>query len=403
MKKLFPLFFFTLSLVHAQIKYEPGYITDHNGQKTEVLIENVDWKGNPKSINYKPQENAEVRKATTREIKEFEVGNFHYVATTVNVDQSSHITRKLSTTKNPEFKEETLFLRYVVKGPANLYMIDGNDVRYFYNKEGAPIEPLIYKRYMEDRKILFNNQFRQQLFSNLQCQGMDLSDVQNLNYQKNSLIKYFVNYNSCTDENYVFEDVKNTGDFNLNIKAGIGMSNLKVERGMTAGGVEMSGLEYRASVEMEYVFPFNRNKWAAYFEPVYRTFDGGEERITETITADLTARYTSVELGFGIRHYLFLNEDSKVFINLVYVYDIPVNSEVLFANTNRAMDPVLSDFDYTNSINLGVGYNFKNKYLIEAKYISRPFDGNIDVPTHYNVNWKSNYTSIILSLGYRLF
>lgn len=403
MKKLIFLFFLTLpATFYSQIKYEPGFITDLNGQKREVLIRNLDWKGNPVFINYKNNATSDVEKATVGEILEFEVGNFHFVAATVNVDQSSHITRNLSTTRNPEFKKETLFLRYVIKGPANLYVIDGNNIRYFYNKEEDPIEPLISKRFTENGKIFFNNQFRQQLFSNLQCENMDLSQIQNLTYREDSLIKYFVSYNTCIDSNYIFENVKNKGDFNLNIKAGLGWSTLVVERGLSAGGLEISGIEYRGGLELEYVFPFNRNKWAVIFEPTYRTIKE-EERVTETIPADLTIQYTSFEMGLGIRHYLFINENSKAFLNLGYVYDIPLNSEVLFENTNRAMDPVLSDFDNTHSINLGIGFNFKNKYLIEAKYISRPFNGFIEVPTHYHLHWESTYTSLVVSLGYRFF
>lgn len=405
MKKnlLFAFFFFTLSLVQSQIKYEPGYIIDLNGMQSKVLIQNVDWKANPISINYKRNQDSEVIKATINEIKEFEVGNFHYVAATVNVDQSSHITRDLSTNKEPVFKEEIHFLRYLVKGPANLYILDGNNIRYFYNIEEGPIEPLVYKRYNVNGKILSNNQFRQQLFSNVQCGGMNVGNVQNLDYRKDSLISYFADYNTCKDENYVFESPKRMGEFNLNVKVGVGLANLSVERGLNAKDMEVSDLEYRASVELEYVFPFNRNKWAAYFEPAYRTFSA-EEKLTREFSADLTAQYTSLELGLGARHYLFLNEDSKLFFSLGYVYDIPVESEVLFANTNRNMDPVLSDFNSSSSINLGFGLNFKSKYMIEAKYLmNRPFDGFKVVPENYYLDWRSKYSVLTLVVGYRLF
>lgn len=401
MKKLLLLFFFTFFLSHSQVKYESGYITDHNGNKTSVFIQNLEWKGVPNSINYKINESDEVKVATTRDIKEFEVGNFHYVTATVNVDQSSYITRNLSLTKNPEFIEETLFLRYLVNGPANLFILDGNNPKYFFNKEGSSIEPLIFKKYNVEGRILSNNQFRQQLFSNLQCSGMDMKNIQNLEYNKNSLIDYFVDFNTCMDNDYVYERKQSEGEINLNIKAGVGFASLAVERGLDADGTKFNELEYRAGMELEYILPFNRNKWAVYFEPVYRTFSG-EGKATGSIKADLSVQYSSVELGAGLRHYFFINETSKVFVNLVYVYDIPVNSEVLFANTNRAMDPHLTDLKYSNSINLGVGYNYKNRYFIEAKYLTRPFNGIKEVPTHYNLVWETKYSSLVLSIGYRL-
>lgn len=402
-KLLFAFLFFTLSVVHAQIKYEQGYLIDLNGTKSQVLIQNVDWKANPISINYKRNSNSEVLKASTREIKEFKVGNFHYVASTVNVDQSSHITRDLSPNKDPEFKKETHFLRKLVDGYANLFVLDGNNIRYFYSINGNPMEQLISKRYNVNGEILYNNQYRQQLFSNVQCGSMNVTNVQNLEYRRDSLISYFVEYNTCIDEDYVYESLMRNGDFNLSIKAGVGLANLPVERGLNAKGLEMSDVEYRASVELEYVFPFNRNKWATYFEPAYRTFEG-EEKITRGFNTDLTARYTSVELGLGARHYLFLNEDSKLFLSLGYIYDIPVGSEVLFENTNRNIDPIVSDFKASSSLNVGFGLNFKKKYLIEARYLmNRPFEGFKEVPGNYYLDWRSKYSALTLLVGYRLF
>ncbi len=404
-KKLFftSCYFFILSVVHAQIQYEPGYLIDLNGKKSEVLIQNVEWKANPTSINYKRNNDGEVQKATINEIKEFQVGNFHYEAFTVNVDQSSHITRDLSTDRNPEFKEERLFLRYLVEGPANLYILNGNNFKYFYNVNGKPVEQLIAKRYNVNGRILSNNQFRQQLLSNLQCGDMDIINVQNLDYRSDPLINYFVDFNSCVDENYVYERFKREGEFNFSIKAGLQFANLSVERGLNAKGVEMNGMGYRGSVELEYIFPFNRNKWAAYLEPAYRTFSG-EEKVTGGFNADLSAQYTSLELGLGARHYFFLGDESKLFLSLGYVYDIPVGSEVLFANTNRNMDPILSDFKASSSINASIGLDFKKKYLLEARYgINQSFNGFIEVPGNYYLDWRSNYSALTLMVGYRLF
>lgn len=401
-KILFAFFFCTFSFVHSQIRYEPGYIIDLNGKKSEVLIRNLEWVTNPIVVNYKINENSEVLEATSKEIMEFKVDNFHYVATSVDVDQSSHITRDLSTHIDPEFKEETLFLRYLVKGSANLYILDRNNNLYFYNLGNKPIEPLIYKKYESDDKIFENTQFRSQLHLNLRCDNMDLSNVRNIEYKKNALVNYFIEYNKCLDKNYVFEIKKRDGDFNLSVKAGVGPSNLEVERDFYVRGIELKSVEYRASAELEYIFPFNKNKWALYLEPAYRNSSFKDNLIIEGLNADLTVQYTSVELGFGARHNLFLNEDSKLFLSVGYVYDIPVQSEVFFAITD--IDPILTNFENSFSLNLGVGFNYKSKYLFEAKYvINRPFRGSSEVPEIYYLNWRSKYSALSLLVGYRLF
>ena len=53
MKELKLILVFLLSItIQAQIRFEQGYLIDNNNQKQVVLIKNVDWLNNPKSIEY---------------------------------------------------------------------------------------------------------------------------------------------------------------------------------------------------------------------------------------------------------------------------------------------------------------------------------------------------------------
>ena len=43
-------------LLQAQTKFEKGYFVDNSGQRTEVLIKNLDWKNNPTEFEFKKNE-----------------------------------------------------------------------------------------------------------------------------------------------------------------------------------------------------------------------------------------------------------------------------------------------------------------------------------------------------------
>ncbi|MEX0314438.1 MAG: tRNA modification GTPase, partial [Allomuricauda sp.] len=153
-KHLFFLLTLALSFnCYAQISYEKGYFIENNGKKVECFIENVDWKNNPTEFKYKLSESSESIKVGITKVKEFSVQNYSkYIRANVKIDRSSSNINQLSSTRNPVFKEETLFLKILVEGTSNLYYYeDGNLIRYFYSKDGHHnLEQLIFKYYLKD-------------------------------------------------------------------------------------------------------------------------------------------------------------------------------------------------------------------------------------------------------------
>ncbi|MCA4783256.1 hypothetical protein IF125_13505 [Empedobacter stercoris] len=138
------IFLFTIS-IHAQIRFEQGYIIDNNNQRQDVLIKNIDWLNNPKSIEYKNDETSKIEIATINQIKEFGVDNqSKYVRVDVKIDRSSEDLAKISSIQEPEFKEEKLFLKVLIEGEASLYgFTDNNLKRFFYKTNEGTIEQLI--------------------------------------------------------------------------------------------------------------------------------------------------------------------------------------------------------------------------------------------------------------------
>lgn len=370
MKKIFLLIILTqISLnSYSQINFERGYFYDNENNKTVCLIKNIDWLNNPTEIKYKLSENSEIKTATIGSINEFGVSDLVFKRFDVQIDRSSQQIKKLSYKRNPEFKNETLFLKQIVKGDSNLFIyVDGNFTTYFFNSNNKNITQLVYKKYLKTENIIAeNNMFRQQLLNNLQCRSISYKDVKNLIYSKNKLSELFIKYNSCKgiyQENEEKIDKKDL--FNIYIRAGVNINSFKIpSRGFTnPSSYEFDFgtiLGFQFGVEAEFIFPFNKNKWSVIVEPTYNHFKS-ESTSLNYLPETVTFSYNTFELPIGIRHYFFLNDTSKLFINASYVLIFDLNSEFTSARPGF-------EFSKGTNMSFGLGYNYNNKYSIEARY-----------------------------------
>lgn len=154
----------------------------------------------------------------------------------------------------------------------------------------------------------------------------------------------------------------------------------------------------RAGIELEYVLPFNNNKWNLTLEPTYQSYKS-------TIFADLhnsvlvgevqtTPEYESIEVPVGIRHYFFLNKNSSLFVNVNYkLFEFLLHSNLDSDFINNRLEGI--DFSAgTNNIGGGFGFNFKSKYSLEFRY-----QGKRNILKNY-ISWNSSYSSFSLILGY---
>ncbi|MBC8882755.1 hypothetical protein H9X57_03255 [Flavobacterium piscinae] len=93
-------------------------------------------KNNPTEFEFKYNENEESQIISINNAKEFVVdGKSKYIRAKVDIDRSSSITKDLSNNKLPVFKNETLFLKNIVEGKANLFLYEDNNlVRFFFHR-----------------------------------------------------------------------------------------------------------------------------------------------------------------------------------------------------------------------------------------------------------------------------
>ncbi|MEM7380190.1 MAG: outer membrane beta-barrel protein, partial [Bacteroidota bacterium] len=199
-------------------------------------------------------------------------------------------------------------------------------------------------------------------------------------------------YNSCKDESYIIPKItsaKVSDRIHLGIRIGANSASLDINNSRTenrdADFGNMTGLRFGAEVEL--VMPFNRNKWSIYVNPMYQSYEGEQVLINQTVSVD----YSSLETTFGLRHYFFLSDHSKIFINAGAIFDAPFSSKFDYEIGNDI------DIESRMGFNLGMGYRFKERYGLEVVYTpDRQLLGNFAF-------LESRYKTFAFVLSYNFF
>ena len=380
---------------YSQISFEKGHFIDNNNQKINCLIKNTDWMNNPTEFEYKLSENGDVKKTTINSVKEFEIYDASkYVRRTINIDRSTENFNLMTNNRSPVFDEEELFLKVLIEGAANLYFYrEGNLKRYFYKRKDTDIEQLIYKSYRTyNDKLGKNTQFKQQLWNDLKCSNIDLEKLERIEYKKNSLIKFFIEYNTCNNSDFTnYEKNENKDLFNLTIRPRLNSSSLTINNKTTSNSNTDFGNKFGfgLGIEVELILPFNKNKWAILIEATYQSFEA--EVLSTTI------EYSSVEIPIGLRHYFFINENSKIFANASVVFDVSSNSNITMKRDDNGYVINKLDIATVSNLALGIGYKLNDTYSLEMRY-----QPNREVLDDYAF-WYSDYSTFSMIFGYSFF
>lgn len=394
--------FLFAAAVSAQIRFEKGYFIDNSGKRSEVLIRNTDWKNNPTEFEYKTGDSGNTEKQNIRNVKEFGIGEqSRYIRETVLIDQSPEQMSTMSQEKAPDFTEETVFLKYLVDGKADLLYYENRDLRRFlFRIDNNEIRQLVYKPYyFTELQIAYNEYYKKQLAENLKCEA-SLQDFSKTKYDTKDLIRTFTAYNNCSGAAVpvTYEVTEKRDLFNVNIRPGINFSAFETENFYYNSAVTTRfdrKPSFRIGVEAEFILPFNKNKWALFAEPTYQSYRAETESVIypgqyfESISKR-SINYKSIELPFGVRHYFFLSNRSKIFINAAYVFDFEMKSSIRYD---------FREFKIFSGNNLafGAGFKYNDRFLIEFRASTAR-----NLMLNY-ANWTSKYQTYSLLLGYTVF
>lgn len=385
---------------YAQTRFEKGHYIKNDGNKVEGLIKNIDWRNNPSSFEYKLTENSTVEKKTIDNVKKFVITNKHvYERFKVEIDTSSNIARSMDMNKNPKLKEETLFLKRLVVGNANLYSYQKSLLnRYFYSLNNESPKQLIYKKYLILNKkkgreeIAINNQYKRQLLLNLVCKSINQEDLKRITYNEKSLVKHFNKFNNCINPDFVIssEEKSEKDLFNLSVRGGAKMASLT----RTSAYSELdfgnqTGLHL--GLEAEFILPFNNNKWSIIIEPSYSSYQGQVDAPIDPFFSSIDINYSALTFPIGLRHSFYINDNAKIFINALnkfYISDISFEDYIKFLP-----GPTQGKSDLRNTAILGAGIKL-GKSSLEIRYGSNSLFGS---------SFSKNYNETSLIYGYTVF
>jgi len=388
----------------SQTIFEKGYYIANSGKKVECLIKNIDWKNNPTEFTYKFSENTQEQQLTITTIQEFGIYNIsRYVRFTIRIDRSSQNIRLLSTERQPQFNEEQLLLKVLIEGDASLYQYEEQGlIRYFYSKNGLNTEQLVYKKYKTtSNEISTNNSYKQQLRLELVCSDISTNTFNSVSYTKKSLVNLFVKYYECANSAFV-QYGKKVGKnyFNLSIRPGVNLSSLNIRNSANGRNVDFgSKITLRIGLEAEFILPFNNNKWAIIIEPTYNYYNAEGEMVYlqtagSTLTTNVVVNYKSIEVPFGLRYYIYLQNKAAIFVNASILWDFPIaNSSI----TGERSDIIDLEIRSKPNFVFGVGYQLMDKFNVEFRF------GNFRQILNRQGPWDGRYSTLSLILGYKVF
>jgi hypothetical protein len=375
--------FITLGSGHlsAQINYDLGYIVKGDGTKTAVYLKDQAWNNNPETFQYKLSlEDNRALEGTLNSIKEFGIeGVFRYVKATVDMDQSLSQTSRMTNYPEPDFRSETVFLKQLVDGEARLYVYQNSKFqRFFMQLKESEIQPLVYKQYIVNQnQVKENVSYKKDLYDQLKNETINSTRFKNLRYDAKSLTALFNEYNtSVNSTSLVYKRPGASGKFRVAAKLGYFSTALDVQQeGTGAINTDVRSVNLgndsgvRIAAELEYVLPFNKNKWALFIEPGYQSYSGeGEVEVDSqnpNFRETLEVEYNFIDVPLGLRHYMFLNDKNSIFINAAVVFAFDLSGTFNYTNeTFNQRDP-----DINSSANLvfGIGYKYDQKIGIEGR------------------------------------
>jgi hypothetical protein len=418
MKKLLLLtLLLCYSFTNAQISFEKGYFISNDGNRTECYIKNLDWKNNPTDIKYKTQlSDSDSKTESIATIQEFGIDKEStYKRFKIKIDRSYGDLKKITTNRNPNWKEETLFLKVLVAGDATLYSYaEDNLSRFFYTTKTIPTEQLIYVKYIITdqnegaEKIKENNEYKQQLYKNVATPSTTEKSILSLTYKKADLIAYFSKYNNINPDLAKKDNTKTSkSQLFIKITPGISMVSSTVSNeGNSQLNAELDNKTiFKFGAEVEYILPYNKNKWSIFINPTYQKYQDEKSYSVPSgfmtfpdIEYNVKLDYSSVQLPIGVRHYMFLNEKSKIFINAAYTFDVSSNVDITYTSKTGANDTENFKGRSGSNFAFGLGYNFNNKFSAEIRLNTKK--EIINYAYTYN---SAKYSAIDFIFGYTIF
>lgn len=373
MKSKFLYLLFISSLSIAQTNFLKGYYIDNKGLRVECYIKNNNWKNNPTLFDIKIELDGPAKNISLNELNEIAIDNeVKFVKSTVDIDISSDNLQYLDSNRQSNFVSKTVLLKVLVEGTNNLYVYEDENIStkmFFNNKTKKEINQLIYKRYLDDSTIKLNEGFKQQLINNLNYGSNYKSSIEKLKYTERDLIECFLKVNISLGD-VTIKQVSVNRELKVNYYPIISVNRANLSLDLATGNIPGNYASENKSLfgigfEIETMLPYKNYQWALYFQPTYisnySTVISEYRSYFVNPNIDINIKYNYFQVPFGVRRYIFINNVSKLFVNLSYSYTYVFNNstiEIKGDPKRNLGNPI------RGNISFGLGYQFQ-KFNIE--------------------------------------
>jgi hypothetical protein len=422
MKNLLYFLLLTSTLGVSQITFEKGYFINSNNEKINCFIKNLDWVNSPTHIYYKVTEDGETLKIEADSLFEFGIGTkIKFIKKQIVIDDIENKANKFNLHKTYKVRNQTSFLKVLIEGEANLYKYESNtQFKYYFSKSNDSIIPLIYYQYVQDgilqngQKIRTVEPFKKMLYENLSCNNLEITDFLKLKYQEKPLKDIFLKFNMCHNSPFTeYRTFDNKAKWVFTPRIGL-MNNTIDIAFQNNKSINYPKTDYTEnitnpslSLEIEYLMPFNKNKFSLVLEPTYDyyNFKHTQKDAFSSIVITDNMQYSSIKLPLTIRYNFFLSTNNRIYINAGYNYDLTLKAEFTkIIETQNSTTNFESTFQNYGCFTVGTGIKIKDLSLnfnLFAKS-EKFFKGN-NISTFIPDNDKTIVVNAFrISLGYSL-
>ena len=351
--------------LYCQTTFKEGYLITPAGERQTVEIRDRDWATNPQHFTYRVT-GGETRRGDLSTVIEFGLlsNEVRYVRSTVDLEVSPREINSLSKSSLPEYRRQEVFLEVLVEGAADLFYFRTPSLKQFFYRLGSgPIKPLINRQYLRGDRIVQQDLYRSVLGAILDC-GYVPERLDQLTFNRKSLVRYFEEYHRCTEEDYrIYERQNEHRRFRLALRAGVDQHSSTI--GVIYPGGVVNPVSYdaifvpRLSIEAELSFSFLHAQWALAGEIYYQAFrqEWPEGASGEPINIEIKG----INVPLGIRYYIYQSGKIDWYANAYGHILLPVGGQVEW----RSWD--LETF-ISMTPGAGMGVRFADHIQLELRY-----------------------------------
>ena len=382
MKKSLAFFLFAAVLLPApaaftQIRYEKGYVVGNDGVRQEAWILDQDKMDNPVRFTYKLNEDGAPRAGSLGSVREFGFGDVRFRR--YQVDVPSDATRFYQYDAQLQFARDTVYLK-VLENTSDILLLElsrGNFNWYYYavpDDEQATF--LVYKEYLKTERMRGfpdnardylhrNNQYRNQILMLFRDKGLTEDDVLSAGYTGRDLARLWQ---------------KAGGRIRARKSPRVLVPGVFVVGGMTRFYLKNTNTRsvikavpsYGAGVDLEFVFPFSKEKLSLGFSPQFERmyapsaptlFSVRNGRPETDQTSSVDVKYFEIPLSF--RYRMFVSENAWFYLKSGVGYFLTRQSTLSFpVYRSRQEVSVTEGMDFF----VGSGFHFNRHLGLELGY-----------------------------------